>query len=210
MLSIGKAATATAVAVAALVPLVVSAPTAGAATLPNFRVGFQLVDEGGRSGQGVEQFTGTANFGSSSSQFAGDSNDFDPDGARINLNPAFGGGTLNPVDFRIGGQARDRGRDLGAVVFTPWAGQGGGTSDVMTDPDAFDPDQYRVIIETRPLPPGVVIGDFRLGLNAVDRREPEGRPVFTGWASGGGGQSAYAFDANAFDPDGFRFILEVV
>lgn len=209
MFSARRAITAAAVAAATLVPLV-STPAAGAATLPNFRAGIQLIDGGGNSGQGVEQFTGTANFGSSSSQFAGDSNNFDPDGARLDLDPAFGGGALNQIDFRIGGQARDRGRELGPVVFTPWASQGGGTTDVVTDANSFDPDQYRVIIETRPLPAGVVLHDFRFGLSAFDAGEPEGVPVFTGWASTGGGKSAYALDANAFDPDGFRFILEVV
>jgi len=185
-------------------------PAIAQAAPPNFRVGIQLADNGGRGGFGVEQFTGFANFGTSVSQWAGDSNNFDPDGARIDLNPAFGGGQLNQIDFRIGGQARDGGRELGAVTYTPWASQGGGTTDLITDSNSFDPDQYRLFLETRPLPPGVQITDLRLSILAVDRGEPEGVPTFTRWASQGGGQSDFALDANAFDPDGFRIGLEVV
>ncbi|MFJ8914631.1 hypothetical protein [Amycolatopsis sp. NPDC102389] len=186
------------------------APAMAEAAPPNFRVGIQLADKGGKGGFGVEQFTGFANFGTSISPWAGDSNNFDPDAAKIDLNPVFGGGPLNQVDFRIGGQARDGGKELGTVAYTPWASQGGGTTDVITDSNSFDPDQYRLFLETRPLPPGVQISDLRLSILAVDRGEPEGVPTFTRWASQGGGQSEYALDANSFDPDGFRIGLEVV
>lgn len=199
-----------AVLVAGGLALVAAPAAAEAATPPNFRVGFQLADKGGRGGFGVEQFTGFANFGTSSSPWAGDSNNFDPDAARIDLNPAFGGGLLNQIDFRLCGQASDSGSHFGVVVCTPWASQGGGTSDVITDDNGFDPDQYRMILETRPLPDGIQIHDLRLSVNAVDRGEPEGVPAFTRWASQGGGLSAYALDANGFDPDGFRVGLEVV
>ncbi|UMP06385.1 hypothetical protein [Amycolatopsis sp. EV170708-02-1] len=188
----------------------VAPATAEAVEPPNFRIGIQLADNGGRGGFGVEQFTGFANFGTSVSQWAGDSNNFDPDGARIDLNPAFGGGRLNQIDFRIGGQARDGGRELGPVAYTPWASQGGGTTDLITDSNSFDPDQYRLFLETRPLPPGVQITDLRLSILAVDRGAPEGVPAFTRWASQGGGHSGFALDSDAFDPDGFRIGLEVV
>jgi hypothetical protein len=187
------------------------APSASAAPLPNFAVGIQLADKGGASELGTEQLTKFANFGSSASLFAGDANNFDPDVARINLKPAFGGGLLNSnLDFRVGGRARDGGAELGAVVFTDWASAGGGVSDVVTDANSFDPDQYQVFLETRPLPPGAGFTDFRLFLIMTDAGEGDGFPAFTGWASLGGGQSAFARDRNGFDPDGFRIGLEVV
>ncbi|MEV6910257.1 hypothetical protein [Amycolatopsis sp. NPDC051071] len=191
--------------------LTVAPGMAEAAPPPNFRVGIQFADNGGRSGFGVEQFTGFVNFGTSVSPWAGDSNNFDPDGARINLDPAFGGGVLGQVDFRIGGQANDRGgREIGPATYTPWASQGGGSTDTITDSNSFDPDQYRLFLETRPLPPGAQISDLRLSILAVDRGEPDGVPAFTRWASQGGGRSGFALDADSFDPDGFRIGLEVV
>ncbi len=118
---------------------------------------------------------------------------------------------VNQIDFRIGGQATDRGgRETGPVTYTPWASQGGGSTDNITDSNSFDPDQYRLFLETRPLPPGVQISDLRLSILAVDRGEPDGVPTFTRWASQGGGRSGIALDINAFDSDGFRIGLEVV
>lgn len=192
---------------------VVLAPSAAAAPLPNFAVGIQLADKNGTAELGTEQFTKFANFGTSFSLFAGDGNNFDPDVARINLRPAFGGGLLNSnLDFRIGGRARDNnGQELGNAVFTDWASAGGGTTlDVITDTNSFDPDQYQVILETRPLPPGAGFSDFRLFIIMTDAGEGDGFPAFTGWASGGGGQSPFARDRNGFDPDGIRLGLEVV
>lgn len=100
---------------------------------------------------------------------------------------------LSQIDFRIGGQALDKGSQLGPVVFTHWASQGGGTTDVITDNDSFDPDQYRLFLETRPLPAGVQINDVRLSIQAVDRGEPDGVPAFTRWASQGGGLGPFTF-----------------
>ncbi len=111
----------------------------------------------------AEQFTRFTNFGSSASNFAGDSNNFDPDGVRINLNTSLNT-LLGQVDFRIGGQASDNGGEFGPVLYTSWASEGGGQTGQITDGNGFDPDQYRVFVEVRPLPAGVVIDDFRLSV----------------------------------------------
>jgi hypothetical protein len=64
-------------------------------------------------------------------------------------------------------------------------------------------------LEVRPLPAGVQITDLRLFIQAFDfgdrNRGFVGPQQFTPPLSQGGGFSAYAFDPNFFDPDGFIF-----
>lgn len=189
------------------------APSASAAPLPNFSLGIQLADGGCRTELGTAQFTKFANFGSSATRPAGDANNFDPDCARIILNPAFGGGLLNSnLDFRIGGVAMENnGSERGTPVFTDWASGGGGpTTSMITDSNRFDPDLYQLFLETRPLPPGTGFNDFRFFIFAVDAGEGDGVPQFTGWASQNPGPSPLSQDRNGFDPDGYVIGLEVV
>ncbi|AUI60209.1 hypothetical protein [Amycolatopsis sp. BJA-103] len=190
------------------------APSASAAPLPNFSVGLQLSDGGCRTEFGTPGFTRFANFGgTSATPWVSDTTRFDPDCARIFLNPAFGGGLLRgDIDFRIGGRARDNnGRELGAIVYTPWASDGGGnTEGMITDSNSFDPDEYQLFLETRPLPPGAGFTDFRFMIFARDAGEGDGEAKFTPWASQNGGPSPYAPDRNLFDPDGYVIGLEVV
>ncbi|WP_093606202.1 hypothetical protein [Lentzea waywayandensis] len=195
------------------VAAVTLAPSASAAPLPNFRIGIQLNDGGCRTEFGTPQFTKFANFGTSATLFASDLNRFDPDCARIFLDPAFGGGLLNSnVDFRIGGRARENnGSEVGPVVFTDWASAGGGPTDPMiSDANRFDPDEYQLFLETRPLPPGAGFSDFRFFIFARDAGEGDGPVQFTPWASQNGGPSGWAPDPNKFDPDGYVLGLEVV
>jgi hypothetical protein len=182
------------------------APTATAA-VPDFRVGIQLADGGGESGFGVQEFTAFARFGDSGSEWAGDSNNFDPDAARIELDINLE--TLGNRDFRIGGQARDGGSHLGTAEYTDWASEGGGTSALITDNNAFDPDEYRLFIDTRPMPAGEHVNDLRLSIRAFDE-DGAGITTFTPWASQGGGRSKFAIDPNGFDPDGFKISLDVL
>jgi hypothetical protein len=189
------------------------APSASAAPLPNFSLGIQLADGGCRTELGTAGFTKFANFGPGATPWVGDANRFDPDCARIILNPAFGGGLLNSnLDFRIGGRARENnGSEVGPVVFTDWASAGGGITDPMiSDANRFDPDEYQLFLETRQLPPGAGFNDFRFFIFARDAGEGDGEPQFTGWASQNPGPSPLARDRNGFDPDGFVIGLEVV
>jgi hypothetical protein len=191
--------------------LVVPAASAQAADLPNFQVGLQLIDGGGTRGEGPLRYTAPVASGGGSTVGVGDSNNFDPDGARLDLRIPPGGLSAAGLDFRILGQALDgigRNAEIGRTVASPWASEGGGSTGLITDTNQFDPDVYRVEVQVRPLPPGVVINDVRLSIAAFDEGL-QAAPVFTPWLSQGGGMSPYAFDSNFFDPDGFVIGLQV-
>jgi hypothetical protein len=204
---------ATALAVGVSAALVVAPASAAHADVPDFQIGIQLFDNRGRSGAGVEQFTRPAGTTEvvNDSPWAGDDNNFDPDGARINL-LILPDTVLSGLDFRVGAQARDLSEpEDGRIRFSPWASEGRGDTGVVTDMNGNDPDQYRLFIETRPLPDGAApITDFRLYIVATDTFEPDGRTQFTPFASEGGGRSRIALDLNGFDPDGFRIGLDPV
>ncbi|WP_254076938.1 hypothetical protein [Streptomyces pacificus] len=195
------------VAAAATASLLASPAHAHSAELATFRLGIQLADDGGASQFGQEQFTNNVKFGNSVSAWAGDANKFDPDAVRLNLetNP---GDPLIGRDFRIGAQAMDKGSHLGPVQYTPWASAGGGQSDFVTDDNGWDPDEYRLFLDTRAWPSSASLVDFRISVTAVDKGVP-GVPAFTPWAGQGGGRSPLALDTNGFDFDGFVLGLEV-
>ncbi|MEU6148523.1 hypothetical protein ABZ816_00830 [Actinosynnema sp. NPDC047251] len=181
-------------------------PTANAAT-PNFRVGIQFADGGGNYGVGVERLTGPASFGGGGTPWAGDSDNYDPDGALVDL-ALTPSGVLAGKDFRIGAQARESYGADGPVLYTGWASEGGGVTDLVTDSDGYDPDQYRVFLEVRPWSAPYELTDFRLSIEVVDQGS-SGSPAFTRWASQGGGKSAFALDPDGYDFDGVKIGLEV-
>jgi hypothetical protein len=123
------------------------------------------------------------------------------------------------LDFRLKIQASDAhpGGHAGHVRHTPWASEGGGMSGLATDENRYDPDYFRVGIDTRPWPKTrrgeqrPSISDFRVGLKAIDLNggDVEGREVFTPSAREGGGTSPWARDSNAFNPDGYMIRLDV-
>ncbi|MFE3329187.1 hypothetical protein [Streptomyces sp. NPDC059176] len=195
------------IAVVAGFSFLMSPAAAQAADLPTFRVGIQLADDGGSSQFGLEQFTNNVKFGNSSSNWAGDANKFDPDAVRLNLetNP---GDPLVGRDFRIGAQAMDKGSHYGPIQYTPWASAGGGESALVTDDNGWDPDQYRLFLDSRAWPSSASLVDFRLSVTAVDKNQP-GIPAHTPWAGQGGGRSPLAVDTNGFDFDGIILGLEV-
>lgn len=180
----------------------------------DFRVGLQLADNRGRGGFGPQVFTSSAESGNQGfTPFVGDSNRFDPDAVRLILDTnQFD--LLDPLlDFRIVAQAADRGgtSQFGIIQATPWASQGGGISGFITDINSFDPDVYRLAIQTRPWSrTDVTLEDFRLGIQLDDNNfTGTGTRVFTPFASQGGGPSVFATDSNAFDFDGFTITLDV-
>jgi hypothetical protein len=202
--SLAVAATAVALAVGGA-----QAPASANTDLPNFRFGIQMIDNGHEVGD--MEFTPFLSFGGGCSPWANDTNTFDPDGARINLDPAPRG-VLGSRDFRIGIQATDRnGSETGPLRWSPWTSEGGGVSPFAFDANAFDPDQVRVCLEARPLPAGIFISDFRFSIKVVDLggADQGGFRQFTPWAFDRGGVSPWAFDSNAFDPDGFAVGIEV-
>lgn len=193
-----------------VVPTVVTAAPANAA-VPDFRIGIRLIDNGGRAEQGPLQVTESVAEGGGLAPFAFDANRFDPDGAQLALLTTTGIPT--DLDFRICGQAFDDpdpgSAKVGPLQCSPWAGDGGGRTGLVTTNDFFDPDGYQISLQVRPLPAGVQITDLRLFIQAFDfgdrNRGFVGPQQFTPALSQGGGFSPYAFDVNFFDPDGFFF-----
>ncbi|BEL12765.1 hypothetical protein Q0Z83_109560 [Actinoplanes sichuanensis] len=186
-----------------------AAPAAAASDLPNFQIGIQLIDNGYEIGQ--MQMTPFATFGGGCSDWAGDPNAFDPDGARVLLMPAPRG-RLGDRDIRLGIQVQDRnGSETGPVQWTAWASQGGSMSPDAFDTNYFDPDRVRVCLETRTMPAAIDLYDLRVSIKTVDLggRDQNGYRQYTPWLYDGGGFSPWAYDSNAFDPDGFSNGLEV-
>jgi hypothetical protein len=179
--------------------------------LPNFRFGIQVADAAGTSSEGEARYTGWAREANLSSEWAADLDRFDPDAVRIGLD-VESTRALGDLDFRVGAQAFDQGdgQNVGPVQYTPWASQGGGWTGLVSDTDGFDPDGFRIIVETRPATTNRVLTDLRLGLQMFDGggSQPGNVIVYTPWASQGGGWTEYAVDADAFDPDGLKIKLE--
>jgi hypothetical protein len=186
---------------------------------PGFRLGLQA------SGNGCSRRIGTRNFSDVAesttvtwTRWTSDSNRYDPDCLRITLRAPHAG-DMPTLDFRLMIQASDAhpGGHAGFVRHTPWASEGGGVSGLATDDNRYDPDYFRVGIETRPWPktrrgaPQPGISDFRAGLRAIDLNggDVSGREVFTPSARAGGGTSPWARDSNAFNPDGYTIHLDV-
>lgn len=179
--------------------------------LPNFRLGIQVADAAGTSAEGEARYTSWAKDASLASEWAADLDRFDPDAVRVGLEVETNH-PLGDLDFRIGGQAFDQGdgNNVGPTQFTPWASQGGGWTGLVSDTDSFDPDAFRIIVETRPGTTNRVLSDMRIGLQMFDAAgsQPGNVIVYTPWASQGGGWTEYAVDADAFDPDGLKIKLE--
>jgi hypothetical protein len=180
--------------------------------IPNFRVGLQVADEGGAGAEGEPRYSSWAKDAQIWSEWAMDDDQFDPDAVKVALeveqdNP------LPEADFRLEIQAADGGAatGLGPKQFTPWASEGGGWSGFVTDADAFDPDAFRIKVQTRPWTSTRTIRDLRLAIQLFDNKGKElGNIVsYTPWASEGGGWSDYALDRDQFDPDGIKIKTEI-
>jgi hypothetical protein len=186
--------------------------------IKNFRVALQASDWGGnpRVGEpsypGEPRYTSWANDESVWSEWATDSDRYDPDAIRIHLEIAGQGG-LPDKDFRFVIQSSDHcgGQAMGTKQFTPWASEGGGWSALSMDADAYDPDAFRIKIQTREWTSPRKIHDMRLGIQLFDHGGREAGDViaFTPWQSQGGGWSDWAVDRDSYDPDGFKVKLEV-
>jgi hypothetical protein len=179
--------------------------------VPNFRLGIQVADAAGTSAEGEARYTSWAKDANLSSEFAADLDRFDPDAVRVGLEVEVAN-PLGELDFRIGAQAFDQagGTNVGPVQYTPWASQGGGWTGLVSDSDSFDPDGFRILMETRPLSSNRILSDLRIGLQMFDGggSQPGNVIVYTPWTSQAGGWTEYAVDSDAFDPDGLKLKLE--
>lgn len=186
---------------------------------PGFRLGLQASDNGCSNQVGTRNFSDFAESTTSAwTRWTSDSNHYDPDCLRVTLKVPNAGDAL-ALDFRLKIQASDAhpGSHAGPVRHTPWASEGGGLSGFATDDNRYDPNYFRVGIDTRPWPrtrrgsPWPRISDFRVGLKAIDLNggDVSGREVFTPSARDGGGTSPWARDSNAYNPDGYTIRLDV-
>ena len=178
---------------------------------PNFRAGLQLSDNN-LSQVGNVEYTDYLDTNSQNiSEWAMDSNQTDPDAAKIYLEVEQID-TLTGLDFRVGIAASDNAatNQFGAVQFTPWASEGGSWSGWASDANGYDPDAYRLFIETRPWNSPKILKDFRLGIQLSDNNNSgTGLASYTPWALSGGGTSSWATDSNAYDPDSIRIDLGI-
>jgi hypothetical protein len=177
---------------------------------PNFRIGIQLADDAGNADFGQARYTRHVRDGGSIATRAFDADKFDPDAVRVALEVEQSKTGKN--DFRVGAQAYDDngifGSNTGTAQFTPWASEGGGSSPLVTDSDEFDPDGYKIILETRPWTSNRTLRDVQLGIQMYDDHgNVAGDEVYTVWASQGGGWTEWAVDPDEFDPDGFKLLL---
>ncbi|MFC1582177.1 hypothetical protein ACFL4W_01430 [Planctomycetota bacterium] len=180
--------------------------------LPDLRVGLQAIDKKGTAQKGKKRYSGWAAAGGGWSDWAMDSNKYDPDGLRVGLDSNTSG-SLAGKDIRLGIQLADIAakQQKGPKEYTPWASDGGGWSDWAFDANKYDPDAFRVNIETRDWPSAKKLKDIRIGVQLIDHggSSQEGDKEYSPWLKAGGGWSKWAFDANKYDPDGLRIKLDV-
>lgn len=178
-------------------------------TITDFQVCVQLSDYGDSGGP--ETCTLPVSASQDWSDWAYDSNKYDPDAVRINVEPASTVIQLDHTDVRLWVQLEDaRGQDNGLAQPTPWASEGGGWSLYAIDGNGYDFDGLRVKIETRP-DPSLRVKDLQVGVQLRDEAGwDEGSPCFSKWlVLEGGGWSNWATDRLEGDPDAVRVCLNV-
>lgn len=193
---------------------VVVGEVAEESTIARIKIGLQVADHG-HDKVGVAKYTGWVDgvaAAASSSAWAVDTNGYDPDSVRVHLE-AETADVRAGLDVRVCMEASDDNAtsQFGAKKCTPWSSESGGWSAVATDANGYDPDAYRISIETRALVVGTMTRDFRIGVRGFDDggSAHAGQARYSPWASQGGGWSGWASDDNSYDPDGFALHLDV-
>jgi hypothetical protein len=188
---------------------------ASAQSVPDFRIAIQVSDHGTSGAEaGEPKYSGYASDRSVWSDWASDINRYDPDAICVTVEADThpSAVVLNDTDVRLAIQLTDNDRkQTGAVQYTSWASEGGGWSGWALDSNGHDPDEVRVMIETRPKK-GLVIRDLRVGIQLSDHKGKGeiGLACYSGWLlRGGGGWSDRASDSSNHDPDAVRIKLEV-
>jgi len=189
-----------------------------ATSLPNFRVGIQVADNKYYD-PGEPTYTGEAHGSPAPtySDWAWDPDHFDPDSVRLHLE--LSGTTWDfSKDFQIGIAVMEGDQVEFPVQWSGWASEGGAFSPWAKDRDGFDPDAFRIVLNTRDWPNTKPrIRDFRLGIKLVDRvcswfscRDEAGSVAYTNLAKSGGGWSPWAMDRDGFDPDGASVGIQIL
>ncbi len=90
----------------------------------DFRVGIQLSDDKSRNQVGIMRYTNFVSESPRWSDWATDTNKYDPDAARLHLERK-GGSKVESVDIRFAIQASDKAglSQFGIVRYTPWASE---------------------------------------------------------------------------------------
>jgi len=179
------------------------------------RIGIQLSDHSCTSQFGDIKYTPWTFYGGGWSGWASDSNNKDPDCARLKLEPEY----FSPgKDFRLCIQvANYNSYYAGGFECTPWASEGGGEANWWSY-KGFHPDLARLKIETRDLPDNKYIKDYRVGIQGSEAggtgfkecwySSHQGSVQYTPWASEGGGWSEWASDHDRKNPDCWKVYLE--
>ncbi|MEZ4156446.1 MAG: hypothetical protein R3B52_00510 [Candidatus Paceibacterota bacterium] len=205
----------------------------------DFRLSIQLNDKTCGQQNGTPRSAGFLSQGAgyAQSDWATDSNGFDPDCARLGLE-SQGGNTVPTTDFRVCIQVSDdiaysfmsqrvvNVNQVGIERCTPYVSEGGGWSEWAYDGGtgsdrAFDPDAVRLRIEANSTPlEGIEIDNMRFGIQLSDDQctGQFGAPEFTPWLVDVGMNSAsehwsnWAKDGgpNYKDPDCVRIKMEVI
>ncbi len=179
-------------------------------------IGIQLTDNGQGSAdcshRDQDGGLGLANIGSWT-PWTGDSDQYDADCVRLYI----GNSVTSDTDIQIGLQAEDVNTPCGflwtqkcadgggAIAWGPWAADSGGNSSNTwtgwaSDADAWDPDEWRVVVNTRPWV-GHSITSFQVGIQTNDMGsgggcggEQTGSPQYTAPSSAGASYSGWAAD----------------
>ncbi|WP_028974142.1 hypothetical protein [Spirochaeta cellobiosiphila] len=185
-------------------------------SVSDFFVGLQLSDAG-ITGNNFGEEVYTYSVGQKRSHWspwAFDSNKYNPDALRVNLEIAS---TIlkDGIDFRIGFQCSDDkgGSQYGDIFYTQWASEAINNSewsDWGGDSNLVGFDGIRARIETRIIEE-FKCSDVRLLVQLADDKGTSqyGDIGYTNWATQGGGWSAWVSDSNRYDPDTVRVKLEV-
>lgn len=182
--------------------------------IPDFKLCLKVWDGNGTTEPGLERCTNFVGSGSNQwSPFAMDANRRDPDALEITLN-VNESNTISDKDYRVAIQFADHQStgEFGNETFTPWTSEGGGWSNWACDANCYDPDAFRIKIESREWPNqngGVKNLRVKLQLNDEDYTQP-GNVVTTPWLLDGSGTSDLALDATGNDFDAARIGIEVI
>lgn len=136
-------------------------------TVHDFEVGLRFCDK--EMGANVGLLTYANSNSGTWTNWISDNNQLDPDGARIALRKDMHSIVSFDKDFRIVAYGIDGDPSTaGTPVSTPWASEGGGWSDYISDNNLWGPNKFKLKIETRNWPnPSLEITDFRLGIQVI-------------------------------------------
>lgn len=117
--------------------------------------------------------------------------------------------TIGVKNFSLGISCCDKNyQNEGQQGWTNFVSAGKSDTGWISDSDHYDPDYYKLSFSksAMTLQPDI---DFRIGVQMCDKDYSQQGPIrYTGWASEGGGWSAYASDSDNYDPDYIKILID--